>query len=361
MEGNPQPQNYLTDDINVNVHYEDIMDPSWADVGTHYGYQPQSQLAHDPYSHPQYNQQASYDHQYAHLQPQQQAQQQQQQPTYPHLPFNPPYSNSPYQQHIAPVNNAYRSSPYSSVDTSLSHSPPFQNQTQNHSNDSFPYSPQETPTIAPHSLQYSAPSSQTVNRSFSNNFSNNAYQQLNTTPPSQETFVNNKIPQSIAPSAQYRTLPQGAHTYGNGAANSNGPAQHVSPYSSNTPTPSSTPSTKTTSVTAASINTPSINSPTTNTAIFNKPAVNVPSINSPSTNITPFNAPAINTPSTTNTARAQPQYAREVVDQGSLRITHPDLLAAAPSVSCQSVSNAPYMFWNTESPIQVAPGLKSKP
>lgn len=161
--------------------------------------------------------------------------------------------------------------------------------------------------------------------------------------------MNNNIPQNGGSSAQYHALPQGVQAYGSGALNANGLAQHVSPYSANI-SPSSTHSTKITSVPTPSAITPSIAPPlATPPPVTTPPSATPPPTNTQSTNTASF-----------NTTRSQPQYARDVVDQGALRITHPDLLASGQSPSRQSLPNAPYMFWDTEAPVQVAPGLKSK-
>ncbi|KAG9246196.1 hypothetical protein BJ878DRAFT_478524 [Calycina marina] len=302
MEGS-QPHNYLAGD--VNSQFDDMADTTWSDAGTQYGFP--TSMEHDPYQS-QFAQQPAFN---LYNIPQQQQEQAQQHPEYTQLAYNAPYTNSPYQQHVVPT-HVYRSSPYGNADPSLSNSATYQN--QSHSGSPFQFTPQEAATIAPRSLQYGAPTGQAVNRSVTNS----PYQQSGMASTVSETFVNSRGNSVSGDPLNFGTL-QAVSGYG--AASTR---QHVSPYGTN-------PS-------AANNYAPNASITSTSTTTINKGTANG---------------------SVAAAFRAQSQPGKDRIDQGQLRVTHPDLLAAAQHSSRQSIHNVPYMFWNTEALVPVAPGLKN--
>jgi len=284
-------------------NFDEVMDTTgWAPDGVTYSSYAQPHLAQSTY--PRYNaNQPSYN---------QFDIPQQHQPSYPQIPFqNSPYS-SLYQQDTSSGN--YGGASYHNVESSLPNSLAYQG-----SNNNFAYAPQETATIAPQSLQYNNPPTRNV--------SNGPYQQSNHqgeigTAPNQALY--NHAPQTMhrpiaASSPQYQNVPHGNPDYGNKQ---------------------------------------SIQSFTGNTSSENTSSANTPSANTPSANTLSANASATTPPA--NTPQIQMQQVRAPLPgRDPLRVTNPGLYAAPQSSSRQSLEIAPYMIWNNEAPILVAPGVKS--
>jgi hypothetical protein len=267
MDGNSQNHGYLQEDVS----YDDLMNNAgWPSSADQYVYPP---------SHP--TQQPQYPRYQTGQTPFDQYDLSQQSTFTPSSFTNSPYTSQ--YQHARPSDVFGPTSVYN-VDPSLQpyHGP----------ESSFSFSPQETSTISPHSLQYSTPSNQQViNHGASNAMYQHPVNHYNQRPQEQSALFNS--PQngdmlSTVNSLQYPTL-------------SNSPSEYDSKQSS----------------------------------INRNFDVIIPAHGSSASQV------------------------KAVPVQDSLRITHPELLGAKNSSSRPRLEYAPFVSWD-DTPVQVAPGLKSQ-